>query len=70
MLYGFIVLEVIMTRALKIAVILPCHNEELTISDTIKDVKNALKNADIFVCDNASTDRTAEVASAKGCIPI
>ena len=55
-----------MTRALKIAVILPCHNEELTISGTIKDVKNALKNADIFVCDNASTDRTAEIARATG----
>ena len=55
-----------MTKALKIAVILPCFNEELTIGNTIKDVKKSLKNAEIYVCDNASTDRTAAIASAAG----
>ena len=55
-----------MKQALKIAVILPCYNEEQTIGNTIKDVKKSLKNAEIYVCDNGSTDRTAEIASAAG----
>lgn len=55
-----------MTQALKVAVILPCYNEELTIAHTINVVKNSLKNADIYVCDNASTDRTAELARTAG----
>jgi len=55
-----------MTQALKVAVILPCYNEELTIGDSINVVKKSLKNADIYVCDNASTDRTAEIARAAG----
>ena len=52
-------------KSAQIAVILPCFNEELTIGNTIKDVKKSLKNAE-NVCDNASTDRTAAIASAAG----
>lgn len=55
-----------MTQAPKVAVILPCFNEELTIGETIDVVKKSLKNADIYVCDNASTDRTAKIAAVAG----
>ena len=55
-----------MAKALKVAVILPCFNEELTIGNTINAVKKSLKTADIYVCDNASTDRTAEMAANAG----
>ena len=55
-----------MTQALKVAVILPCFNEELTIGDTINVVQKSLKHADIYVCDIASTDRTAEIAAVAG----
>ena len=49
-----------------VAVILPCHNEELTIADVIKGFQKALPDACIYVYDNASTDRTADVAAAAG----
>ena len=55
-----------MAKALKVAVILPCFNEELTIGNTINVVKKSLKTADIYVCDNTSTDRTAEMAANAG----
>ena len=52
-----------MAKALEVVIILPCFNEELTIGNTINAVKKSLKTADIYVCDNASTDRTAEMAA-------
>ncbi len=53
-------------RRRDVAVLLPCHNEELTIADVIKSFQKALPDACIYVYDNASTDRTADVASAAG----
>ena len=50
----------------KIAVTLPCYNEEMTIEKVVGDVKTALPEADIYVFDNNSTDRTAEIASKQG----
>ena len=51
-----------------IAVLLPCYNEEVTIGKVVRDFKSALPNADIYVYDNNSTDRTAEIAMAEGAI--
>ena len=46
----------------KIAVLIPCYNEELTIEKVIKDFRKELPNADIYVYDNNSKDKTAEIA--------
>ncbi|MET0191897.1 MAG: glycosyltransferase, partial [Hyphomicrobiaceae bacterium] len=54
--------------AQSIAVLLPCHNEEATIAQVIEGFRRALPSADIYVYDNNSTDRTAEVARAAGAI--
>jgi glycosyltransferase involved in cell wall biosynthesis len=45
-----------------IAIILPAYNEELTIVDTMKDFFSVCPEADIYVIDNASKDRTNELA--------
>jgi glycosyltransferase involved in cell wall biosynthesis len=47
---------------MKIAVILPAFNEEITIEQTIKEFHEALPEAEIYVIDNCSTDRTKELA--------
>lgn len=52
----------------KIAVLIPCYNESKTIEKVIKDYKNALPNADIYVYDNNSTDGTDEIAKRAGAI--
>ena len=51
---------------LRIAVILPCYNEEHAIVQVIDGFRNSLPNADIFVFDNNSSDRTAEVSRTAG----
>lgn len=50
----------------KVAVLIPCYNEELTIAKVVKDCKKYLPEAEIFVCDNNSTDKTAEKAKKAG----
>ncbi|MCM1188870.1 MAG: glycosyltransferase family 2 protein [bacterium] len=52
----------------KIAVLIPCYNEEQTIEKVVGDVKKALPDASVYVYDNNSTDRTAELASGAGAI--
>lgn len=52
----------------KIAVMIPCYNEELTIGNVIKDFKKNLPEAVIYVYDNNSTDKTVEIAKANGAI--
>ena len=51
-----------------IAVLLPCYNEEITIGKVVRDFKAALPKATVYVYDNNSTDRTAEIASAEGAV--
>jgi glycosyltransferase involved in cell wall biosynthesis len=51
-----------------IAVVIPCHNEEAAIGKVVDDVREALPEARIYVYDNASTDRTVEVAREAGAI--
>jgi glycosyltransferase involved in cell wall biosynthesis len=53
---------------ISIAAIIPCLNEELAISRVIAEVQSRLPEAKIYIYDNASTDRTAEVARAAGAI--
>lgn len=52
----------------KIAVLIPCYNESKTIEKVVKDYKKVLKDADIYVYDNNSTDGTDEIAKKAGAI--
>lgn len=52
----------------KIAVLIPCYNEEKTIFKVVNDYKKVLPEADIYVYDNNSTDRTVEFAKQAGAI--
>ena len=52
----------------KIAVLIPCYNEEATISTVIADFRRELPEAEIYVYDNNSTDTTYELAVACGAI--
>jgi glycosyltransferase involved in cell wall biosynthesis len=53
-------------ESLRIAVLLPCYNEEAAIADTIAGFRAALPQATIYVYDNNSRDRTVELARAAG----
>jgi glycosyltransferase involved in cell wall biosynthesis len=55
-------------KALRIAVLLPCYNEEAAIAQTIAGFRAALPAAGIYVYDNNSSDRTVEVATQAGAI--
>lgn len=52
----------------KIAVLIPCYNEEKTIAKVVADTKKALPEAVVYVYDNNSTDRTVELATAAGAV--
>lgn len=52
----------------KIAVLIPCYNEEKTIEKVIRETREALPEAVVYVYDNNSTDRTAELAEAAGAL--
>src|SRR6056297_2255723 len=54
--------------AFEIAVLVPCYNEQQTIGKVVRDFRAALPDALIFVYDNGSTDRTADVARQAGAI--
>ena len=53
---------------MKVAVLIPCYNEELTIEKVIKDFKKELPEADIYVYNNNSKDKTKEIATNLGVI--
>ena len=50
----------------RIAILIPCYNEELTVRQVIDDFRAELPDADIYVFDNNSSDRTIEIARAAG----
>ncbi|MBU6458861.1 MAG: glycosyltransferase [Bradyrhizobium sp.] len=50
----------------RIAVLVPCFNEEAAVATVVADFRKSLPGARIFVYDNNSSDRTAEVARAAG----
>ena len=52
----------------RIAVLLPCYNEEAAIAETVAGFRAALPTATIYVYDNNSRDRTVEIARAAGAV--
>jgi glycosyltransferase involved in cell wall biosynthesis len=52
----------------RIAVILPCYNEEAAIGATVAGFRSALPSATVYVYDNNSRDRTAEIAAKAGAV--
>lgn len=57
-----------MNSPIEIAAIVPCYNEEATVATVVNDLRAAVPTMTIYVYDNNSTDRTAEVATAAGAI--
>ena len=51
-----------------VAVVVPCFDEEAAVGTVVADLRRALPEATIYVYDNASNDRTAEVAAAAGAV--
>ena len=52
----------------KIAVLIPCYNEEKTITKVVTDARNALPEATVYVYDNNSTDNSAKLALEAGAV--
>lgn len=52
----------------RIAVLIPCYNEEKTIGKVVQDFRKQLPEATIYVYDNNSSDRTAEIAREAGAV--
>lgn len=52
----------------KIAILIPCYNEEKTITKVINDFQKHLPDATIYVYDNNSTDKTSKLAASAGAI--
>ena len=52
----------------RIAVLIPCYNEELTIAEVVGDFRRKLPRAEIYVFDNNSADKTVEKARAAGAL--
>ncbi|WP_413741249.1 glycosyltransferase family 2 protein [Sodalis sp. RH15] len=50
----------------KVAIIVPCYNEALSIQKVIADFRQALPEASIFIFDNNSTDNTVQIAKSEG----
>lgn len=60
--------ESVIQAAPRIAVLVPCYNEEASIEAVVRDFKAALPTAIIYVYDNNSKDRTSEIAAAAGAV--
>ncbi len=52
----------------KVAVLIPCYNESVTIKKVVEDYKRALPEAIIYVYDNNSSDGTDEIAKKAGAV--
>jgi glycosyltransferase involved in cell wall biosynthesis len=59
-------MNTLVTTSPKIAVLIPCYNEELTIAAVVTAFRSELPTADIYVFDNNSTDRTSQLALEAG----
>lgn len=57
-----------MTAKAKIAILLPCFNEEHAIADVVRGFNIALPEATVYVYDNNSTDKTVENAKSAGAV--
>ncbi|WP_035641965.1 glycosyltransferase family 2 protein [Bradyrhizobium sp. ORS 375] len=54
------------SQPMRIAVLVPCYNEEAAVATVVRDFTQALPTATVYVYDNNSKDRTIEVARAAG----
>lgn len=50
----------------RVVVLIPCFNEAITIAKVVTDVRRVLPSAQVIVCDNNSTDNTAQIARDAG----
>lgn len=57
-----------MACAPEIAAIVPCYNEEATVGQVVCDLRRAVPGITVYVYDNSSNDRTAEIAAEAGAI--
>jgi glycosyltransferase involved in cell wall biosynthesis len=55
---------------MKVAILVPCYNEALTIKKVIEDFKRVMPEADIYVYDNNSKDETSKIANESGAIVV
>ena len=55
-----------MSEAPRVAVLIPCLDEALTVAKVVADFRRALPDAEVFVYDNGSGDDTVAVARAAG----
>jgi glycosyltransferase involved in cell wall biosynthesis len=53
---------------LEIAILVPCHNEAITIGNVVRDFREQLPSATVYVYDNNSTDDTAGIAKQAGAV--
>ena len=53
---------------LEIAILVPCHNEKVTIGQVVNDFRRELPHATVYVYDNNSTDDTGRIAAAAGAV--
>lgn len=53
---------------MKVAVLVPCYNEEVAITQVVKDFKRYLPEATVYIYDNNSKDKTKEKAAAAGAV--
>ena len=58
----------LLTNQPRVAVLIPCHNEETAIGKVVADFQDALPNAVVYVYDNNSTDHTTLEARAAGAV--
>jgi glycosyltransferase involved in cell wall biosynthesis len=59
-------MEIAMDSKSKVAILIPCHNEEIAIGKVIQDFRKQLPDAVIYVFDNCCSDRTAAIAREHG----
>jgi len=61
-------LDRFLSKAVSVAVLIPCFNEEAAVAAVVSDFRAVLPHADIYVFDNNSTDQTTSVATAAGAL--
>ncbi|NKB20644.1 MAG: glycosyltransferase [Alphaproteobacteria bacterium] len=52
----------------RVAILVPCRNEEATVADVVEGFRSAIPDCTVYVYDNNSTDRTAEIAREAGAV--
>jgi hypothetical protein len=57
-----------LARSVRVAILVPCYNEELTIGNVVAGFRAVCPTAQIYVYDNNSTDGTAQIARRTGAI--